>query len=263
MSGKRVDIEISDGVAEVTMTRAEKHNGLDYAMFEALGEAIDQIAADRSVRTVVLGGAGPSFCAGLDFAAFIAEGRPIEEMFARREGEPANFAQRAAAGWGLMPQPVIAAISGNCLGGGCQIALGADLRIAGSDLRMSVLEIKWGLIPDMGITRALPRLVGVDVAKLLTWTGRTLPADEALHYGLVTEIADDPRARARELAAEIATKSPDAIRRAKRLYDEAWTTDATTSLALEEELQRELLNSPNQIEAVRAALSGEAGAFED
>lgn len=263
MSGKRVDIEISEGVAEVTMMRAEKHNGLDYAMFEALGEAVDRIAADRSVRAVVLAGAGPSFSAGLDFAAFIAEGRPIEEMLARRDGDPANSAQRAAVGWGLLPQPVIAAISGNCLGGGCQIALGADIRIAGADLRMSVLEVKWGLIPDMGITRALPRLVGVDVAKLLTWTGQIMSAQEALGHGLITEIADDPLRRARRLAAEIASKSPDAVRRAKRLYDEAWATGAVDSLALEEELQRELLSSPNQIEAVRAALSGEAGAFED
>lgn len=263
MERKRVDIETAGGVARVTMSRPEKHNGLDYRMFEGLVAAIDRCEADRSIHAVVLAGEGPSFCAGLDFASFIAEGRPVEEMLTRRAGDPANFAQRAAAGWGLMPQPVIAAVSGNCLGGGAQIALGADIRIAGEDLRMSILEIKWGLIPDMGISRVLPRLVGTDVAKLLTWTGRTLSANEALDYGLVTEVAADPLARAQELAGEIASKSPDAIRRGKRLYDETWTADQGTALALEEELQRELLSTPNQIESVRAAMAGEVGSFED
>ena len=158
---------------------------------------------------------------------------------------------------------MIAALQGNCLGGGCQIALAADIRIAAADLRLSVMEIKWGLIPDMGLTQSLPRLVGVDVAKELTFSGRTVGAPEALELGLVTRLADDPAAAARELAAEIAARSPDAIRRGKRLLEEAWNAPAAEALALEEKLQRELLGSPNQIAAVQAGLSGEPAEYSD
>lgn len=260
---ERVRVEISDHLAEVTLVRPDKHNGLDYAMFEAIGAAIDEVRAASGVRAVVLAAEGPSFSAGLDFASFIAEGRPVEEMLAPRDGGPSNFAQYVAVGWRAIEAPVIAAIDGNCLGGGCQIALGADIRIGGPALKMSILEIKWGLIPDMGITTNLPRLVGIDLAKQLTFTGRVLAAAEADALGLVTELASDPLERAHELAAEIVARSPDAIRSGKRLFDEAWTADPAPSLALERELQTGLLATPNQIAAVGAAISGEPAQFED
>jgi enoyl-CoA hydratase/carnithine racemase len=159
--------------------------------------------------------------------------------------------------------PVIAALHGNCLGGGAQIALGADIRIAAPDLRLSVMEIRWGLIPDMGLTQSLPRLVGADVAKELTFSGRIVEAEEARELGLVTRIEAEPLLRARELAAEIADRSPDAIRRAKLLLERAPALPPAEALALEERLQRELLGTPNQLAAVRAGLGGEPATFSD
>jgi enoyl-CoA hydratase/carnithine racemase len=259
----RVSITVADHVADVQLTRPDKHNGLDFPMFEAINDAITAVGEDPSIRAVVLSGEGKSFCAGLDFMSVMAAGKPIEEQFARRDGEIANDFQRVSYGWQALPVPVIAALQGNVLGGGAQIALGADIRFAAPDLKFSILEIKWGLIPDMGITQSLPRLVGADRAKELTWTGRKLTAEEALDIGLITEIADDPLTRARELAAEIATKSPDAIRRGKHLIEATWNAPAADALALEEKLQRELLGSPNQVKAVQAGMGGEAADYDD
>jgi enoyl-CoA hydratase/carnithine racemase len=259
----RVSVEIADHIADVRLTRADKHNGLDYPMFEAINDAITEVAADPTVRAVVLSGEGKSFCAGLDFLAVMAAGKPISEQFAKQEGEIANAFQRVAYGWQQLEVPVIAALQGNCLGGGAQIALAADIRFAAPDLRLSILEIKWGLIPDMGLTQSLPRLIGADRAKELTWTGRKLDAEEAKELGLVTDIADDPYAAAQALAAEIATKSPDAIRRGKRLLEQTWNGPPAESLALEEKLQRELLGSPNQLKAVQAGMSGETADYDD
>ena len=174
-----------------------------------------------------------------------------------------NWFQRAAYDWLRLPVPVIAALHGNCFGGGLQIALGADIRIAAPDARLSVMEVKWGLVPDMAITRTLPRLVGIDVAKELTYTGRIVSRREAAALGLVTRTADDPLAAARELAAEIAARSPDAVRAAKRLYDETWTAPAAETLALEAELQLGLIGSPNQLAAVTAGFTKEPAEFVD
>ena len=264
MAGEhRVKVEIDGHVAEVTLDRPDKHNGLDYPMFDAINAAIDEVREAPGLRAVVLTGAGRSFCAGLDFAAVMAAGQPIEDSFGKRDGEIANDFQRVAYGWQQLPVPVIAAVAGNALGGGCQIALAADIRIAAPDLRISVMEIKWGLIPDMGLTQSLPRLVGSDVARELTYSGRVLDAAEALELGLVTRVEEQPLEAARALAAEIAARSPDAIRRAKLLLEEAPGLPAAEGLAMEERLQRELLGTPNQLEAVRAALTGESARFSD
>jgi enoyl-CoA hydratase/carnithine racemase len=159
--------------------------------------------------------------------------------------------------------PVIAAVHGNCFGGGCQIALGADIRFCTADARLSVMEVKWGLIPDMSITRTLPRLVGIDIAKELTFTGRVFSGEEALALGVVTRVDDDPLAAANALAAEIAGRSPDAVRRAKRLFDESWNRPAEETLALEAALQLELIGSPNQIAAITAGVTKEPASFID
>ncbi|MCB0875491.1 MAG: crotonase/enoyl-CoA hydratase family protein [Solirubrobacterales bacterium] len=259
----RVEVTIADHVAEVRLDRPDKHNALDFAMFEAIGDAIDEVAADPSVRAVVLHGAGRSFCSGLDLASFAASGRPVDSMFERRPGEDANLAQRVSYGWQLLPAPVIAAVHGNCIGGGAQIALGADVRIVAPDASISIREVHWGLIPDMGITRSLPRLVRFDVAKELVLTARMVSGEEAARVGLATTVAADPLAAARELAAEIAGRSPDATRRAKALLERAWELPPGESLALEEELQRELLGSANQIKAVEAGMGGSPGDFDD
>jgi enoyl-CoA hydratase/carnithine racemase len=255
MSEERVQIRIADHVAVVTMVRTDKHNALDIPMFQALVDASSRLATEPGVRAIVLHGAGPSFCSGIDVAGVLAAqasgSGPIDPL----QAPAPNFFQRAAYGWIEVPVPVIAAVHGNCLGGGLQIALGADIRIAAPDARISVMESKWGLIPDMAITRSLPRLVGIDVAKELTYTARILSGGEALALGVVTHVADDPLTAARELAAEIATKSPDAIRRAKRLFDEAWTGSPQETLGLEAKLQLELMGSPNQIAAVTAGMT--------
>jgi enoyl-CoA hydratase/carnithine racemase len=185
----------------------------------------------------------------------------LDDILQRPEGRRANAAQRVCTDWIDVPAPVIAALHGNCFGGGLQIALGADIRLAAPDARLSVMESRWGLVPDMGITSTLPRLVPIDVAKELTYTGRVLTGTEAAALGLVTRAVEDPLAAARELAAEIAGRSPDAIRAAKRLYDTSWHAPVEEGLVLETQLQSALIGSPNQIEAVRAGLAKEPANF--
>lgn len=210
----RIRVRVADsGVATVTMVRGEKHNALDHAMFEGLLEAADELADSQRVRAVVLHGEGESFCSGLDVPSFLAGPAGIDALLVREHGRKANFAQRAAHDWSRVPAPVIAAITGNCFGGGMQIALGADIRIATPDAKLSLMEVKWGLVPDMAITQSLPKLVGIDVAKELVFTVRIVSGVEADALGLVTRTAEDPLASALTLANEISQKkSPDAIR---------------------------------------------------
>src|SRR3954449_4102123 len=182
---ERVRIEVADHVATVTLSRPDKHNALDGAMFQGILAAAEEVGATPGVRAVVLHGAGPSFCSGLDVAALAAGGVDIVEL----GDHGANVAQRAYADWIDLPMPVIAAVHGNCFGGGLQIALGADMRFAAPDARLCVMESKWGLVPDMGITSSLPRLVSIDVAKELTFTARVLSGEEAAELGLVTHVA--------------------------------------------------------------------------
>jgi enoyl-CoA hydratase/carnithine racemase len=247
----RVSIEIQGGVAELRLGRPDKLNALDGEMFEAIAQAGRSLAADASVRAIVLSGEGRAFCAGLDVAMF---GGDVPDLLARGDDNPANVAQSPAWVWTEVPVPVIAAIHGICFGGGLQIALGADVRFATPDARLSVMEIKWGLVPDMSISQTLPRLVRADVAKELTFTGRIVSGVEAAELGLVTHVSDDPRGAALDLAREIAGKSPDAVRAAKRLFDTAPQLSPAQGLLLEEGLQRALLGKPNQLEAVRANL---------
>lgn len=260
---QRVAISISDHVAVVTLTRPEKHNALDIAMFEAIADAASRVASEPGVRAVVLHGEGPSFCSGLDVAGVMAGQTDSDDLMAPLRGPFPNWFQRPVHNWIDVPVPVIAAIHGHCLGGGLQIALGADIRFATPDARLSVLEVKWGLVPDMAITRTLPRLVGIDVAKELAFTGRMLSGAQASELGLVTHVVDDPLASARELAAEIAGRSPDSVRGMKRLFNEAWVGSAEDTLRLEADIQLGLLGTPNQLEAVRAGMLKEPAQFTD
>ena len=259
---ERIQIDVAGHVADVRLVRADKHNALDWEMFVALDEATAELRETPGLRAVVLRGEGPSFCSGLDFPSFVGGERGVDDLFSRRDGDDADFAQRVTYDWQRLSVPVIAALHGACFGGGCQLALGADIRIAGPDTRMSVMEMRYGLIPDMGITKTLPALARADVAKELVFTGRIVDAQEALASGLVTRLADDPAAEARALAAEIASKSPHAVRAAKRLLNQSYDSGEGL-LALELELQRELIGSPNQIAAVTAAMSKQPAEFED
>jgi enoyl-CoA hydratase/carnithine racemase len=260
---QRLRLEIADHLAVVTLTRPDKHNALDVAMFEQIIAAAERLATERGVRAVVLHGDGPSFCSGLDVVSIMAAGGGLDGLTDRVHGAVPNWFQQAAHRWLELPVPVIAALHGNCFGGGLQIALGADIRIAAPDTRLSVMEVKWGLIPDMSITRTLPRLVGIDVAKELTYTGRVFDGTEAERLGVVTRVDDDPLAAARRLAEKIAARSPDAVRAAKRLYEESWTGSAPDTLALEAELQLGLIGSPNQLAAVAAGFTKEPPEFVD
>jgi enoyl-CoA hydratase/carnithine racemase len=263
MSDERVRFELTDHVAHVTLNRAEKHNALDVAMFEGIMAAAARATQEPGVRAVVLHGNGPSFCSGLDVIGVMAAQSGRDGLLDPLRAEVPNFFQRAAYDWIRVPVPVIAAVHGTCFGGGLQIALAADIRIAAPDARLSVMEVKWGLIPDMSITRTLPRLVGIDVAKELTFTGRVLSAPEAHQLGLVTHLSGQPLEAARQLAAEIAGKSPDAIRGAKRLFDDAWSGSPQQTLALEAEIQLGLVGSPNQLAAVAAGVEKRDAEFVD
>lgn len=260
---ERVTTTIENGVAEVCLTRADKHNALDLEMLAAIRDAGEALAERRDIRAVLLRGDGPSFCSGLDFPSFAAAGKAaMDAVFGGGDGV-ANNAQLTSLIWRKLPMPTLCVIHGATFGGGLQIALGADIRIAAPDARLSIMEIKWGLVPDMGITLALANQIGIDRAKELTFTGRIVSGSEAAELGLVTRVADDPLQAARALAAEIAAKSPDAIRAAKRLYETAWSPDRAAALALEATLQKQMFAAPNQGEAVAAAMEKRAPRFGD
>jgi enoyl-CoA hydratase/carnithine racemase len=262
----RVSVTFDAGVADVRMNRPDKLNGLDLAMFEALVAVGAELTSRPGLRAAVLSGAGRAFCAGLDFASFLGgdgSGGPGGRLLARHPESPVTLAQRVAHVWTELPVPVIAAVHGVAYGGGCQIALAADIRLVAPDARLSVMEITWGLVPDMTGTQTLRHLVRQDVAKELTFTGRIVTGSEAVALGLATRVEDDPRAAALALAREIAGKSPDAIRAAKRLLNRAYEGDREEGLRREVEEQLRLLGSPNQLEAVQAKLEKRAPTFVD
>lgn len=273
----RVTITVGAGVADVRLARPGKMNALDRAMFSAIVAAGDAVAADRSVRAVVLSGEGRSFCAGLDMSAMAGlaedegsgdgsgggaagERRSITE---RMPGRPTNLFQEVAHVWHALPQPVVASLHGHVLGGGLQIALGADIRIAAPDATLSVMEARWGLLPDMTGPQALVRLCGLDVAKELCFTARRVSGTDALGLGLVTHVSDTPFDDAMALAGEIAGRNPAAIRGAKALLNAAGTRPLEESLVDESRRMESLIGSPNQIEAVTAEMEGRVPVFQD
>ena len=263
-----VTIEVDAGVADVRLNRPDKYNALSPEMFNAIIAAGEKLGASREVRAVVISGNGAGFCAGLDMTSMRGLGSNQSGGggggLLRRDAEhPDNHAQRPALVWKRVAVPVICAVHGVAYGGGMQIALGADIRIAAPDAKMSVMEIKWGLIPDMGITQSLRDLVPLDVAKELTWTGRVLSGVEAKELGLVTYVDANPLERARSIAREIAGKNPDAIRRGKALLERSWRALPREGLELEAKLQMELIGSANQAEAVKANFEKRAPNFAD
>lgn len=265
MSQDRVSVQVEGGVAHVRLNRPDKLNALDSAMFDGLVAAADDVAADPRVRVVVLSGEGRAFCAGLDFASFMGMDRddPGANLLAPHRDSPANRAQSAGYVWHALSVPVIAAIQGVAFGGGLQIAMGADIRFIHPDAEMSVMEIKWGLIPDMSGTQMLRHVIPMDVAKELTFTGRRVSGKEACEIGLATHCVDDPLAAASALAEEIATKSPHAVQAGKALMNRAYTDDPVEGLKNEERVQRTLIGTPNQLEAVQANMEKRAPDFTD
>ena len=256
----RVLTTIEDGIADVRLNRPDKLNALDGAMFQAIVDAGEALKGDRNVRVVVLSGEGRGFCAGLDFTAFQTmaggdeaprEGGGVGAI-GQTDGRITHLGQQACWVWQELEVPVIAAVHGPALGGGIQIALGADIRIVAPDAKLSVLESRWGLIPDMTGTALLPKVVGLDVAKELTFTGRMVSGEEAVRIGLATKVAEDPSAAAMELAGELVLRSPDALRQAKRLLNLSGTRPIAEQFADERASIATLIGSPNQVESTVA-----------
>ena len=262
----RVSITITDGVADVRLNRPDKRNALDSAMFRAIADAGEQMKSDPSVRVVVLSGEGASFCAGLDFSWFqlMASGsEPPSDAAAQgiadgdgpgsmKAGRITHLGQQIAWAWQEVPVPVIAAVHGHALGGGIQIALGADIRIVHPDTKLSVREVHWGLVPDMTGTHVLSSLVRPDIAKELTFTARIFTGAEAFELGLATRLSHTPYDDAMAMAAEIAGRSPSAVRGAKELFNRVVNAGAAEQFAEERRVIGSLIGRANQVEAVTA-----------
>jgi enoyl-CoA hydratase/carnithine racemase len=241
----RVTITVEDTIAWVTLDRPEAHNGMDFDMLDAVIGAQREVRRHRDVRAVVIRGAGKSFCAGLDFRKVTKEPWKAALRYPQVLLPWRNQFQKWSLGWRDLGLPVIAAVHGNCFGAGLQLALGADIRICTPDARLSIMEAKWGLVPDMGGAALLRELVPVDVAKELTMTGRVLSGADAKSLGLVTHVDEDPVAAARTLAAEIATRSPDSVAAGKFLMQEAYGRDEAAVTGAERRWQRRLLGFAN------------------
>lgn len=267
---ERIKVSKSDGVADVKLVRSDKMNALDDAMFSALIETSEELAADASVRCVVISGEGRAFCAGLDMGNFgkMAEGggngspSGREPLETRTHGI-ANRAQQAVWGWRTLPVPVIAAVHGVALGGGFQVMLGSDIRIVHPETKLSIMEIKWGLVPDMAGTAIMRHLCRDDILRELTYTGRIFSGADGKEYGFATELSESPHERAMELATLIASKNPDAIRADKTIFNSIPDMDDAGALLQESVLQDRIIGSKNQIEAVMAELQKRPATFED
>lgn len=263
----RVSVDIQDHIATVTLNRPEKYNAFDPAMFDAVSDAGRELSARADVRVIVLTGAGGNFSAGLDISGMGSGDDGVDDFsdvaFEKLYGTPANRFQHPAWVWHAAPVPVIAAIDGVCLGAGMQVAAGADIRLSAPDAKFSILEIKWGLVPDMGFTAVMRDVIRLDHLKQLAYTGRIVSADDALRLGLISEIHVDPLTRAQAMAQEIAGRSPDAVRATKRLVNQGWRQSQEESLLLEARLQEAVMNQGNQIEAVMANVQKRAPDFAD
>ena len=260
----RVSIDLNEqGVAQVRLTRADKMNALDPQMFEAIIQAGRALHSMKGLRAVVLSGEGKSFCAGLDTASFVADLSPDAPPLTERTYGDSNKFQQVATQWRKLPVPVICAIHGVCFGGGMQIASGADIRIAAPDARMAIMEMKWGLVPDMGGYALWRGLVRDDVLRELIYTNREFTGSEALTLGLATHLDTNPRERALAIARTIAMKNPHAIRAAKRLHAGMFER-GTDAILMEESIeQHAIMRSRNQVEAVMAEMERREPNFED
>jgi enoyl-CoA hydratase/carnithine racemase len=278
-SNDRVSITISGGIADCRLDRADKRNALDNEMFVAIAKAGERLKTEPGVRVVVLSGNGPSFCAGLDFSSFrtmaggdspagadgdtpakISNGDGPGSM---KAGRITHLGQQVAWAWQEIPVPVIAAVHGHALGGGIQIALGADIRIVHPDTKLSVREVHWGLVPDMTGTQVLSGLVRPDIAKELTFTARVFSGTEAFQLGIATRLSDAPLDDALAMAGEIAERSPDAIRGSKALFNRIVNAGAAEQFAEERRVIGSLIGRPNQVEAVMSNFENRSARFVD
>ncbi|WP_159819190.1 crotonase/enoyl-CoA hydratase family protein [Colwellia sp. 20A7] len=258
----RVLVNIKEnGIAVVTLNRSEKMNAIDQDMFKAITAAGESLKNNRAVKAVVIHGEGAGFCAGLDLSNFSEDAPEVLALGSDEIGKAPNMYQQVAWVWKEVPVPVIAAVHGVCFGGGLQIALGADMRYVHQNTKLSIMESKWGLIPDMAGTQILRDLCRVDVAKELTFTGRVFNGEQAVQYGIATEVANDPFAKAMAVAESIVALSPDAMVYAKQLFEEGWQCSREEGLLMEETLNAKLMGSENQMEAIRSGMSKSKGNY--
>jgi len=262
----RVTVTIKDHIADVRLNRPDKMNALDDAMFLALIDTGLTLAKDKSVRCVVLSGEGRSFCAGLDLSNFKmpdASDSVTNQKLADRTHGNANKFQKCVMVWHDMPVPVIAAVHGVSYGGGVQIMMGADIRYIAPDTKCSIMEMKWGLVPDLGGTQLWRHNVRGDILRELTYTNRVFSGEDAVSYGLATHTSTDPHNDAMKLAQEIASKSPTAVVKAKQLLNEAPYLGVDDGLMNESVIQDEIMGNKNQLEAVFSQMQKRAAQFED
>mgnify|MGYP002150424255 FL=1 len=256
-----IDYQVIGDVAHVRLNRPEKHNGLTLDMIDDLAKAADRSAKDRSLRAVVLSGNGESFCSGLDFASTGTQrARVMRNLIPKRHTVANNF-QAAGWAWRSVPVPVIAVVTGHCFGGGMQVALGADFRFAAPKSDFSIMEARWGLIQDMSLSASIAELTTIDIAKRLTMTGEIFSAAQALEYGLISGVADDPYAAADELINAIRERSPDAVAAAKALFEQTWYNGSRLSFPVEQALQIRLLRGRNHAIARKAGLAKQTPEF--
>lgn len=258
---QRVTISVTDNIADVRFNRPQKLNALDKAQLEAIAEVGDTLAAMDGIRAVVVSGEGKGFCAGLDMAAF-TESAATSSLTERTHGN-ANLYQHVVVQWRKIAPPVIAAVHGACIGGGLQLASGADIRIVTPDAKMSIMEMRWGLIPDMGSYTTWRSFVRDDVLRELTYTNRIFSGEEGKELGFVTHLSDNPREDAMALAKEIASRNPDAVQAAKRVMNRLPDMNEDEILMMESEEQDKISGTPNQIEAVMAFMQKRAANFTD
>ena len=268
----RVKITLENHVAHVQLVRGDKMNALDAEMIEAIIEAGERLKTMDGLRAVVLSGEGKAFCAGLDMGNFakmagggnagVTEGGS-RQLLAERTHGLANRPQKVAFTWRELEVPVIAAAQGFALGGGFQIFMGADMRYAAPGTKFSIMESRWGLIPDMGTTHVMTRVAREDIVKELALTARIFEADEAYEHGFLTRVCENPVEAALDTAAAIASRNPEAVRGTKRLFNEPADRFVADTLMLESVLQDEIIGFPNQVEAVKAEMEGRAPVYED
>lgn len=255
MNNERVTLRIENGIAFVTLNRSDKHNALDMAMFKAIDKISRQLKQNRDIRAVIVQANGEDFCSGLDVKSVMSSKSSALSLLGKWLPGHANLAQRVSYNWRKIPVPVIMVIQGRCWGGGLQIALGADFRFATSEASFSIMEGKWGLIPDMGANLALRELVTKDVALKLTMTAEIISAQSALDHGLITHVSDEPLQEAMQLADQIIERSPDAVAAVKKLYHQNWLKAEWRMLAKESYYQVKILLGKNQNRAVKRQLN--------
>lgn len=241
----RIKLEIIEQIAHVKLARPNKHNALDILMFESIVKTIKTLKKNRSIRVVILSGEGPDFCTGLDVKSVMKSANGPLKLLLKLNPWSSNLAQKVSTHWQSIGVPVIAAIHGRCWGGGLQIALGADFRIATADASLSIMEARWGLIPDMGGTLAFRQHCRMDMAKELAITGKIIDGKQAQIAGLVTSLDDDPLAKAQKLAEEICQQSPDSVAGVKKLFNKSWFGSKGAALMRESYYQLRIILGKN------------------